>query len=50
MLYRLDHFLSLQNFGTRKQVKKLIKSKLVRLDDEIITNPDFKFDPDVNKV
>lgn len=50
MLYRLDHFLSLQNFGTRKQVKKLVKSKLVRLDDEIITNPDYKFNPDVNKV
>ncbi len=50
MLYRLDHFLSLQNFGTRKHVKKLIKSKLVRINDEIITNADFKFDPEKNKV
>lgn len=50
MLIRLDHFLSLNNLGTRKHVKKIIRNKQIKIDGEIITSNDYKFDPEINKV
>ena len=42
---RIDRFLANQGFGTRKEVKKLIKDKLVTVDQDIITDSAFQFDP-----
>ncbi len=39
---RLDKVLSEKGFGTRKEVKKIIKDKLVMVNDNIITKDDFK--------
>ncbi len=38
---RLDKYLADMNLGTRKEVKSLIKNKLVKVNDEIITKADF---------
>ena len=43
-MIRLDKFLCDMNFGTRSEVKKLIKSGVVLIDNEPIKNPDYKFD------
>ncbi len=38
---RLDKLLANRNYGSRKDVKKLIKSKLVKINDTIVTTPNF---------
>ena len=47
---RLDKFLASQNFGTRKEVQKLIKSGQVTIDGEPAKKPDKKVNPEENKV
>ena len=49
---RLDKFLSNFGFGSRKEVKQLIKEGLVSVNDNIVKNPSFKINPktDVVKV
>ena len=47
MVTRLDNFLSNEGFGTRKHVKTLIKNGHVKLENEIVKIPDFKFDPEL---
>ncbi len=37
---RLDKYLAHAQLGTRKEVKKLIRSKRVRVNDEICTKED----------
>jgi len=49
-LIRLDKFLSNANFGTRSHVKTLIKHGAIKIDNEIIVNPAYLFDPLVNRV
>lgn len=47
---RLDKFLANENFGTRKHVKKMIKNRLVKVDDVEIIDPGYLFDPEVSVV
>ena len=41
---RLDRFLAHAGLGTRKEVKDLLKSKVVEIDGKIITSPAFQVD------
>ena len=47
---RLDKLLSNEGFGTRKEVKKLIKDGLVTVNRNIITKDDFKVDPNIDEI
>ena len=47
---RLDKILVSQNIGSRKDVQKLLKSKVVTVDGEIVTKGDFKVDTDKNVI
>lgn len=47
---RLDKFLSHNGFGTRKEVKLLIKKKQVEINGTIITDAGFILDPSKDKV
>ena len=48
---RLDKYLADMNLGTRKEVKTLIKNRLVKINDEIITKADYNVqDKDIVKV
>lgn len=47
---RLDKFLAHAGVGTRKEVKKLIRSKAVSVNGEIIRNDDFKIDENADCV
>ena len=40
---RIDKILVAQNFGSRKEVHKLIKSKAVTVDGECVTKVDMKY-------
>lgn len=42
---RLDKFLSNSGFGSRKDVKQLIKKKLVTVNDRIVTKSDLNINP-----
>ena len=44
MLIRLDKLLAHSGYGTRKEVKQLIRKGYVSVDDEIIYNDDYKVD------
>lgn len=41
---RLDKFLAHANYGTRREVKKIIRSGWVSVNDQIVKNDDFKID------
>ncbi len=43
-MMRLDKYLALAGFGTRKEIKKYIRDGLVCVNDEIIKKDDFKID------
>lgn len=43
-MMRLDRFLANQGIGTRKEVKKLIRSGIVKIDGVIVDREDVKFD------
>lgn len=45
-MMRLDKYLAHMGFGTRKDVKKIIKNGYVTIDDLIITKPEYKVDED----
>ncbi len=47
---RLDKLLAHTGFGTRKEVKKIIKDKYITVNDEIVTNAGLKVDPEVDDV
>lgn len=47
---RLDKILSHLNYGTRKEVKNLIRKGYVMVNGEIIKNDDFKVNPDIDEI
>lgn len=47
---RLDKLLAHTGFGTRKEVKKIIRDQYVTVNDEIIRKPGTKVDPDEDNV
>jgi 16S rRNA pseudouridine516 synthase len=47
---RLDAFLSRLKYGSRKDVKKIIKNQRVSVDKQIINDPKFQIDPNKNEV
>jgi 16S rRNA pseudouridine516 synthase len=47
---RLDKFLADLGFGTRKEVKKLIKQKRVQVNDSIINSPSYAVDTEKDRV
>jgi len=47
---RLDRFLANKGFGTRKEVKKIIRTGIVKVDDQIIKDFSFQLNPEVNIV
>ena len=47
---RLDKLLAHTGFGTRKEVKKIIRDRYISVNDQIITKPGTKVDPDVDDV
>ncbi|MDY0235160.1 MAG: pseudouridine synthase [Gudongella sp.] len=47
---RLDKVLSNMGEGSRKDVQKIIKKGLVKIDGNIVKKPDFKFDPSVSEI
>lgn len=47
---RLDRFLSNLKYGTRSEIQKAVKRKLVYVNNELIINSAFKIDPKVDKV
>lgn len=49
-MMRLDKMLSNLGYGSRKDVKMIIRKGRVRINDTIIKKDDFKFDPDKEKV
>lgn len=50
MKMRLEKFMASQNFGSRSEVKKIIKSGDVFVDNQQILDPAFKVDPNQNKI
>lgn len=50
MTERLDKFLANAGYGTRTEVKKLIKQKRVQVDGEIPKNGDGKIDPEKQQI
>lgn len=47
---RLDKILSHLNYGTRKEVKKLIKDKAVKINGEIVKSADLKVDTEKDEI
>lgn len=47
---RLDKILVSQGIGSRKEVQKIIRSKRVGVNGEIITKPDFKIDAETSEI
>ncbi len=41
---RLDKFLSLRSIATRKESKRLLKKKLVQVNGEVVTSPNYKLE------
>lgn len=47
---RLDKLLAHSGLGTRKEVKKLLKKKIVEVNEEVVTDPKIHVDPEVDQV
>ena len=47
---RLDKILANSGFGTRKEVKKLVRWGCVKIDGKIADNPDLKIDPGKSEI
>lgn len=47
---RLDKFLAHSNIGTRKEVKKIIRSGRIKVNDKIIKNDDYKINEDKDSI
>ncbi|MDD8048820.1 MAG: 16S rRNA pseudouridine(516) synthase [Thomasclavelia sp.] len=50
MQIRLDKYLSKYGLGSRKDVKKIIKKKLVKVNNDIIIKDNYKLDTNIDKV
>ncbi|OCN03725.1 hypothetical protein A4S06_05025 [Erysipelotrichaceae bacterium MTC7] len=49
-MIRLDKYLAHLKYGTRKEVKKIIRSGAVRVNGEVIRNDDYKIDETTDEV
>lgn len=49
-MLRLDKFLADCGFGTRKEVKELLRKKQVYVNDRLVVQPDYKVNPETDKV
>lgn len=49
-MMRLDKLLALHGFGTRNHVKKIIKAQRVRVNDDLVVDPAFKLDAELDHV
>lgn len=49
-MLRLDKFLADCGFGTRKEVKELLRKKQVYVNDRLVVQPDYKVNPGTDKV
>ena len=47
---RIDKLLAHSGFGTRKQVRQLIKDKLVKVNDQVIKSHGTKVDPEKDQI
>lgn len=47
---RIDKLLAHSGLGTRKEVKKLLKTKIVKVNDEVVTNPKVHVNPDADNI
>lgn len=47
---RLDKYISNLKYGTRKEVGKLIKKGLIKVNEEIVRNTSYQINPDSDKV
>lgn len=47
---RLDKLLSNLKYGSRNDIKKLCKSKLIKVNDKVITSPDYNVDAEKDKI
>lgn len=47
---RLDKILANSGFGTRKEVKKLVRWGVVKIDGKVVNTADIKIDPDVSEI
>lgn len=47
---RLDKFLANLKYGSRNDIKKMCKSKLVKVNDKIVTSSDTSINPKIDKV
>ncbi len=47
---RLDKFLSILGFGSRKKVSQLIKSGKIKVNSNLIKDPSFKINPEKDKI
>lgn len=47
---RIDKLLAHSGLGTRKEVKKLLKTKIVAVNEEVVTNPKTHIDPEVDTI
>ena len=49
-LMRLDKFLTEMGLGTRSEVKKLLKTKQITVNGEVVTKPETKVEPETDKI
>ena len=49
-ILRVDKLLSNLSYGSRKEIKKLISQKRVRIDETLVLKPEEKFDTEKNKL
>lgn len=49
-LQRLDKVLANMGYGSRKDVKKMIKSGAVEIEDTVVLDPEMKIDPEVQSI
>ncbi|GAA0354585.1 pseudouridine synthase [Alkalibacterium iburiense] len=47
---RLDKLLAHSGLGTRKEVKKLLKTKIVEVNEEVVTDPKVHVDPELDTI
>ena len=47
---RLDKFLTEMGFGTRSEVKKLLKTKQITINGEVVTKPEIKVEPETDQI
>lgn len=48
-LMRLDKFLTEMGLGTRSEVKKILKTKQITVNGEIVTKPETKVEPETTR-